>query len=156
TFNLYNNPTGTGPALFTDTETLVGGTATSLTTTVANSGTVYWVATFTDPSGTNPAELSGLADEPVTVVVAPTVSTQQSPTTAVVGFTAISDTPTVSGGLTPYDPNATVTFTLFNNPNGGGAALFADTEILLNRGATSKSFTPTAVGTVYWVATFTD
>src|SRR5262249_24380996 len=48
TFFLYDNPTGTGTPLFTDTETLVNGTATTsgsgYTATVA--GTDYWLATY--------------------------------------------------------------------------------------------------------------
>jgi hypothetical protein len=100
TFNLYNNPNGIGTPLFTDTETLVGGAATSASFTPTAVGTVYWVATFHGDSH-NPAASSGLAAEPVTVVAPPVVTTQQSPTTAVANFTAIHDTATVSGGITP-------------------------------------------------------
>jgi hypothetical protein len=71
TFNLYANASGSGPALFTDTETLVGGQATSASYTPTAVGTVYWVATFNGDS-LNPPEHSGSAAEPVTVVAAPT------------------------------------------------------------------------------------
>jgi choice-of-anchor A domain-containing protein/uncharacterized repeat protein (TIGR01451 family) len=86
-------------------------------------------------------------------ITAPTVSTQQSATAALVG-TSISDTAMVTGGVTPYDLKATVTFNLFNNPNGTGPALFTDIETLVNGTATSKRFTPTTPGSDYWVATF--
>jgi hypothetical protein len=66
TFNLYNNPNGTGPALFTDTETLVGGKATSKSTTTTATGTDYWVATYNGDSNNN-AVTSGASDEPVTI-----------------------------------------------------------------------------------------
>ena len=46
TFSLYDNPNGTGTPLFTDTETLSGGTATSAVFTTTAAGTDYWVATY--------------------------------------------------------------------------------------------------------------
>jgi len=45
TFNLYNNSSGTGTPLFTDTESLVNSTATSAAYTPTVAGTDYWVAT---------------------------------------------------------------------------------------------------------------
>ena len=66
TFNLYNNSTGTGTPLFTDTETLVSGVATSAGYTATATGTDYWVATYNGNSN-NAAVSSGTASEPVTV-----------------------------------------------------------------------------------------
>ena len=66
TFNLYNNPNGTGPALFTDTETLVNGTAISGGYTAMGTGTDYWVATYNGDPNNNPVT-SGTALEPVTI-----------------------------------------------------------------------------------------
>ena len=65
TFNLYNNSTGTGTPLFTDTETLVGGVATSTGYTATATGTDYWVATYNGDSNNSPVT-SGTAAEPVT------------------------------------------------------------------------------------------
>jgi hypothetical protein len=70
TFNLYNNPTGSGTPLFTNTQTLVNGTATSASFTPTALGTYYWVVTFNGDTN-NPIESSGLAAEPVTVLAAP-------------------------------------------------------------------------------------
>jgi hypothetical protein len=55
-FRLYNNATATGPALFTDTETLSGGVATSkpYPTTAASIGTDHWVAVYGGDSENNP------------------------------------------------------------------------------------------------------
>jgi hypothetical protein len=66
TFNLYSNPDGTGTVLFTDTETLVGGVATSTGYTATATGTDYWVVTYNgDPN--NNSVTSGTALEPVTI-----------------------------------------------------------------------------------------
>jgi hypothetical protein len=71
TFNLYSNSTGTGPALFTDTETLSGGVATSKGYTATTTGTDYWVATYNGNTNNNSVS-SGLSSEPVTITKAPT------------------------------------------------------------------------------------
>jgi hypothetical protein len=68
TFNLYSNPSGAGAPLFTDTETLVNGTATSMAYTPTASGTDYWVATY-NGDGSNAAVSSGAASAPVAITV---------------------------------------------------------------------------------------
>jgi uncharacterized repeat protein (TIGR01451 family) len=150
TFNLYNNPSSTGTPLFTDTELLSGGMATSKGHTTTAAGTVYWVATY-DGDSNNSSVSSGTASEPVTITLAvPTINTSQQPPTATVG-TSIADKATVSGG---FNPSGTVTFKLYNNPSGTGAPLFTDTDPLSGGMASSKGYTTTAAGTVYWVATY--
>ena len=150
TFNLYNNPSGTGTPAFTDTETLSGGTATSASFTTTGTGTGYWVATYNGNSNNN-SVTSVTSAEPVTVTKAtPSISTTQQPASVTVGGT-IADQVTVSGG---YNPSGTVTFDLYNNPNGTGTPAFTDTETLVGGTATSASFTTTGTGTGYWVATY--
>ena len=150
TFTLYNNPNGSGTPLFSDTETLSGGMATSKGYTATATGTDYWVATYNGDSN-NASVTSGTASEPVTVTsVGPTINTSQQPASASVGM-SIADKATVSGG---DNPTGTVTFTLYNNPNGSGTPLFSDTETLSGGMATSKGYTATATGTDYWVATY--
>jgi hypothetical protein len=150
TFNLYSNPSGTGTPLFTDTEALVSGTATSKGFTVTASGTDYWVATYNGDSS-NTAIASGAASEPVTIGAAnPMLTTSQLPASATVG-TVIGDQATVSGG---FNPTGTVTFNLYSNPSGTGTPLFTDTEALVSGTATSRGYTATASGTDYWVATY--
>jgi hypothetical protein len=150
TFQLFNNPTGTGTPLFTDTESLVGGIATSASFVAATAGTDYWVATYNGDSN-NSSVISGKADEPVTIRTAgPSINTTQLPTSAIVG-SLIADKATVVGG---NNPTGTVTFKLYNNPNGTGTPLITDTEPLTGGVAISTGYTATAVGTDYWVATY--
>ena len=156
TFNLYDNAGGTGTPLFTDTEPLAGGTAPGSGTatakgyTAAATGTDYWVATYNGDSNYTTVT-SGVAAEPVTITAAsPAISTQQQPASATVG-TSIADQATVSGG---DSPTGTVTFNLYNNPNGTGTPLFTDTEPLTGGTATTKGYTAAATGTDYWVATY--
>jgi hypothetical protein len=152
TFNLYNNATGTGPALFTDAnETLSGGVASSKPYTTTATGTDYWVATY-NGDGNNGSVTSGVAAEPVTVGKAtPAISTTTVPVGSIVVGNTTSDTATVSGG---YSPTGTVTFNLYNNATATGPALFTDTEPLAGGAANSASYTATAAGTDYWVATY--
>src|SRR5947209_4488844 len=111
TFNLYNNSNGTGTPLFTDTEALVSGMATSAGYTATATGTDYWVATYNGDSP-NSAVTSGTALEPVILTPAsPAINTSQQPPTAVVG-SSIADKATVTGG---FNPTGTVTFNLYNN-----------------------------------------
>ena len=152
TFNLYNNPNGEGTPLFTDAnEPLSGGAATSTSYTTNATGSDYWVATY-NGDGNNVSVSSGVAAELVTVGPAtPAISTTVSTSSIVVGG-AISDSATVSGG---YSPSGTVTFNLYNNANGTGTPLFTDANQPISGGvATSTSFTTTATGTDYWVATY--
>ena len=152
TFNLYNNPNGTGTPLFTDAnEPLSGGMATSKSYTTSATGADYWVATY-NGNGNNVSVTAGVAAEPVTVSAAtPTISTKVSAASVVVGNT-ISDTTTVSGG---YNPSGTVTFNLYSNSTGTGTPLFTDTNVsLVSATATSTGYTTTATGTDYWVATY--
>ena len=88
----------------------------------------------------------------VTVGRTPAISTTESTNSIVVGG-AISDTATVSGG---YSPTGTVTFNLYTNPDREGTPLFTDANEPLSGGvASSASYTTTATGSDYWVATST-
>jgi uncharacterized repeat protein (TIGR01451 family) len=156
TFNLYDNNTGTGPALFTDTETLVGGSATSASFTTTSAGTVYWVATYNGDGNNNPVS-SGVADEPVSVtLVTPTITTTPSPSTVTLGTTPVTltDTADLENG---FNPRGMITFTLV--APGGGTV---DTEMVPVNGngiyTTPTGFTvPTTgavIGTYQWNATY--
>jgi hypothetical protein len=80
----------------------------------------------------------------------PTINTTQQPASATAG-SSIADKAMVSGGS---NPTGTVTFNLYNNPNGTGTPLFTDTETLSGGTATSAGYTTTGAGTVYWIATY--
>jgi hypothetical protein len=149
TFNLYNNPNGTGTPLFTDTVPLVGGLSTSDPYVATAPGTDYWMAIYNGDSNNN-AVSSGTALEPVTVTPPLFISTMQQPATTTVGGT-ISDEVTVTGG---NNPTGTTTFNLYNNPTAAGTPLFTDTVPLVGGSATSDPYMATAAGTDYWVATY--
>jgi uncharacterized repeat protein (TIGR01451 family) len=152
TFTLYNNPNATGTPLVTYANVaLVSGVATSPGYTTTATGTDYWVATYNGDSN-NKSVTSVFSAEPVTVSPAtPSIITSQQPATATVGA-SVADQATVSGG---YNPTGTVTFTLYNNPNGTGTPLVTYANVALVSGvATSPGYTTTAAGTDYWVATY--
>ena len=106
-------------------------------------GTYQWVASYGGDSNNNPIA-STLGSEPKDVSPAtPAISTTVSTGSVVVGG-AISDSATVSGG---YNPTGTVTFNLYDNPNGTGTPLFTDAGEPLSGGvANSTSYTATAHG----------
>jgi hypothetical protein len=149
-FSLYGNPTCAGTPLFTDTENLSSGRATSSSHTATAAGTDYWTASYSGDSKNSPVA-SGCADEPVTITKAsPGITTTQQPASAVAGR-PVADKATVTGGSSP---TGTVTFNLYGNPNCTGTALFTDTETLASGTATSSNYTTAATGTVYWTATY--
>ena len=134
TFNLYNNPNGTGTPLFTDTEPLSGGTShfRRLRPTTAT-GTDYWVATYNGDSKQHRDHQRCRPSKPVTLTPAtPAINTTQQPASAIVPAASIADEATVSGG---FNPTGTVTFNLYSNPNGTGTPLFTVTEPLLHGGS---------------------
>ncbi len=149
TFSLYNNATASGTPLFTSTQTLSSGTATSASYTTVSAGTDYWVATYNGDEN-NDAITSTASAEPVVINTPLAISTTQQPATTTVGNT-IADTATVTGGI---NPTGTVTFALYNNATASGTPLFTDTETLSGGTATSASYTTVSTGTVYWVATY--
>ena len=83
TFNLFNNPNGTGTPLFTDTEPLVSDLATSVGFITTATGTDYWVATYNGDSNNN-AVTSGTALEPV--IVGPVSNVPEPATLALLGL----------------------------------------------------------------------
>ena len=110
TFTLYNNSGCTGPVLFTDTETLSGGTATSAGYTAAATGTDYWTATYNGDANNN-AVTSGCADEPVTITG--TVDITFSPG-EFTGSEFGANFYTYDYGVLSPGPGSTVTFTVKN------------------------------------------
>jgi hypothetical protein len=152
TFALYDNANGTGTPLFIDAdEPLVNGVAMSAGYTTTATGTDYWVATYNGDSNNNAVTSTTYAEPVVITPATPAINTTQQPASAIVG-TSIADQATVSGG---YNPTGTVTFNLYNNPNGTGTPLYTDAnEPLINGVATSAGYTATATGTDYWVATY--
>src|SRR5205807_2158864 len=122
-----------------------------------NTGTDYWVATFNGDSN-NSKEIgrASCRERAYTPTTAQT-TTRQQPASATVGA-SIADNASISG-LVNASSSDTVTFNLYNNPNGTGTPLFTDTEpvTLVGGGSTtdtSTGYTTQNTGTDYWVATF--
>ncbi|HWB13988.1 MAG TPA: SdrD B-like domain-containing protein [Pirellulales bacterium] len=158
TFALYNNPNATGMPLFTDTETLVNGVATSAGYTATATGTDYWVATYHGDSNNNPVSSPATA-EPVNITPAtPNITTTPSPTSVTLGTSTVTlkDSAVLAGG---YSPTGMITFTLVAP---GGATVDTETVTVSGNGTytTPTGYTlPTSVavvGTYQWNATFTD
>ena len=70
TFDLYSNANATGTALFSDTQTLSAGSATSAGYATTATGTDYWVATYNGDSN-NLSVTSPPAAQPVSPTIAP-------------------------------------------------------------------------------------
>ena len=157
TFNLYDNPTASGTPLFTDSEPVSGGTATSASYTTTATGTDYWVATYNyyDSDNNSLFVTSDDASEPVNIDA---INTSQTPASARVGG-SIADKATVTG-LVSASSSDTVTFNLYSSATeqDSSTLLFTDTETVSLSGSTatalSAGYTSTATGTDYWVATF--
>ena len=165
------NPTGTvtfelfppsdadcsGTPIFTSTNPLSGGSATSAPPVVtAAVGTYHWGVIYSGDANNTMVTLVSPAcqDEPVTIDQA-TPSIATSPSAGGPVGTAISDTATVSGG---FNPTGNVTFKLFGpaNPTCTGTPLSTSTNPLSGTppSATSDPFSTAVVGIYHWTATY--
>ena len=129
--------------------------ATSWTPTAT--GTYYWVATYSgDSNYETMTDGCGDPSEQVKVGSAmPGITTSSSPAAATVGVSITAkDTATLTGGDAP---SGTVTFGLYTNSGCTTAVTPAVGGTVTLSGGTassSGSWTPAAVGTYYWQATY--
>jgi hypothetical protein len=145
TFNLYNNSTGSGTPLFTDTENLVSGVATSASFPTTAVGTDYWVATYNGDSNYNTVSTSD-SGEPVTITKASPTLTGSGGGAVTVG-SPISDTAHVSGG---YSPGGSVGFRLFPGGTCSGTQIGSTATVPVSGDGSYPSgsiATPTSPGT---------
>jgi uncharacterized repeat protein (TIGR01451 family) len=157
TFSAYGpsaSPDCSGTAVYTTTVSVSGpGTYGPASFTPATAGTYYWIASYSgDAKNLGSTGTCGDEGENDTVnKVTPQISTDASADVEIGG--SISDTATVSGG---HSPSGTVTFSLYgpDDANCDGAVIFTSTVALSGGSATSGSFTPSAVGTYRWTATY--
>jgi hypothetical protein len=129
------------------------GSYTSTAYTPTAVGTYYWVAHYSGDANNSPAHgLCGDANESSVVNKAQPaiVTTASGPVT--IG-SSISDTATLSAATS--DAGGTITFDIFSDSACATAKLttVASTTAVSGSGNyTSAAYTPTAVGTYYWVA----
>ena len=147
--------TPTSVSLANSAQTVVTGTDGVGDNTATWDPTVTVTVPATAAAGTYTGTLTHSIDPSVTITftvvpATPSITTSQQPAAAAVG-SSIADQATVTGD----NPTGTVTFNLYNNPNGTGTPLFTDTEKLSGGvGDVSAGYTATATGTDYWVATY--
>jgi hypothetical protein len=152
-FNLYgpNDTTCAGTAIYTQTVTLSGGSATTSPgfTTVA-AGTYEWTAHYSGDGANLPADSLCGAEEVIIAKSSPTL-----PTTPSAGGpigTVLNDTATVTGGSSP---TGSIDFKLYgpNDDTCAGTVIYSQTVTLSGGSATtSPGFTTVAAGTYQWTA----
>jgi outer membrane protein assembly factor BamB len=153
TFRLFSNDT-CATQVFTSTNNLAAGTATSAPFTPVAPGTYYWTAAYSGDANNNAATSPcNAVNESVMIFAATTTLVTQASAGGPVG-TQVTDTATLSGGT---NPTGTIEFWIWapSDTTCGGPFLFTDTVAVSGNGAyTSHPFTPTAPGTYRWSAQY--
>jgi hypothetical protein len=139
------------------TGNISSGTASYSTSwTPSAPGTFYWLATYAGDAN-NIGFTTGCADanEQVTIVKAsPSIATQASPASGTVGQTlTVGDSATLSGGS---NPSGSVSFTLYSSAacTTAVSGVSGIGNISSGTASYSTSWTPSAPGTFYWLATY--
>jgi LPXTG-site transpeptidase (sortase) family protein len=154
TFSYFTNGTCTAPAAGTSsTFTLSGGTVdgTTFTQTPAIVGSYSFQATYSGDanylSGTSLCELLTVGK------ASPSITTTASPASGTVG---VAVTPGDNAVMTGYNPTGSVTLTLYSDGSCTTSVMSGSGTI--RGGAASwallSPWTPTAVGTYYWKASY--
>jgi hypothetical protein len=161
TFRLYSDASCAN-LVYTDTEPLSGGQAIAGGFRAASTGTYYWVDTYSGDShypaaGPFPgapgtaACSSDPTEQSVVSPVKPAITTQVTPTTAVVGD-EIKDTATLTGGS---HPTGTITWTLYSD---SACSNLVDTVTVPVNGdgtyTASPGFTTSSAGLYFWRASY--
>jgi subtilisin-like proprotein convertase family protein len=143
TFKLFSD-SGCSSQVFTSTNAISSGTATSDSFEPTSPGLYYWTADYNGDSDDDPAS-STCGDETVNVSKAkPTLTTQASASVPVGGN--ITDTAFVSGGV---DPSGDVRFQLYDD-NTCTNLLATSVKPLAGGQATSDTYATTHPGPYYW------
>ncbi|MCW3036826.1 MAG: hypothetical protein JWM17_2138, partial [Actinobacteria bacterium] len=153
TFELFApvDSTCSGQPISTTSGTITGGTASSGNVTVGAAGTYNWVASYAGDANNN-AATSSCGTEPVVVTKAsPSIST--TPSGSVPAGGNVSDSATISGGVSPA---GTVTFDLFApaDPTCAGQPISITSGTISGGTASSGNVPVGAAGTYNWVATY--
>ncbi len=148
-----NDATCTGAVAYTKTVTVNGnGAYGSGTFTTAAAGSYRWTIEYSgDPNNGTATSPCNAANETSTVGKAsPAIST--TATSAGIG-SAIKDSATISGGVTP---TGNLTFKAFGPSDAtcAGAVAYTKTVSVAGNGGESGGFVPIAVGTYRWTAEY--
>ncbi|HSC04380.1 MAG TPA: hypothetical protein VLC49_13705 [Solirubrobacteraceae bacterium] len=158
TFRLYGprNRRCRGTPIHTSTAPVNGsGTYLSEPFTLTRAGTYRWVATYSGDDNNHPAGPTACGDPDETIVIArarPTLTTQTSGATDFPN--PISDSAALDGGA---DPTGMITFRVYGPNNAdcsGRPAHVFRVRVNGNGVYHSGDFTPPAVGTYRWVASY--
>ena len=153
TFELYDNNTCTGPPIFSTTVAVAGNGDYNAEFTPTAIGTYYWLASYSgDGSYSGSSHDCAVEGEIDTVIKATPSITTEANEVVVVGQD-ISDSATLSGGVTP---TGTITFALYDNNSCSGDAIFTqDVNVDSGNGTYGPvSYTTSATGMYYWLATY--
>ena len=148
-----NDTNCTNPSVFTTTKAVNGnGSYTSAAFNPTLVGTYRWVASYGGDANNN-AVSGACNDANESVVVSPaTPGIATSAAESVVIGNAIHDTAVLSGAV---GATGTITFNLYATADCGGQALFTDTRTVNGNGSYGPvTFTPDAVGTYHWIASY--
>lgn len=157
TFHVYgpNDPTCSGPAVFSDTKSVSGrGQYVSAGYTPPTVGTYRWIADYSGDANNVP--VPGTCNAPgESVIVAkmhPALTTTASPNVTLGG--KVHDTAHLTGG---HAPGGQITFRLYGpgDPTCSKAPAFTTTKPVSGNGNyASAAFTPTKLGTYRWTARY--
>lgn len=158
TFTLFSDAACSVPvAGISGSGTISGGSASwSTSWTPAAAGTYYWQAQYPgDANNDGYTTTCGAANEQIVIGKAsPTITTSASPATGTAGTTlTVGDTATLSGGSSP---TGSVIFTLYSDAacSTTVSGMSGSGTISSGSASWSKSWTPTAAGTYYWLASY--
>jgi hypothetical protein len=155
-FTLYSDNQCTVAAGVSGSGTIGSGSATFSTSwTPTAAGTYYWIASYAGDANNNGFTTKcGDANEQIVIGKAsPSITTLASPTTGTVGVAlTVGDAATLSNG---YNPSGSVVFTLYSdNKCTVAAGVSGSGTISGGKASFSTSWTPTAAGTYYWIASY--
>jgi len=158
TFTLYSDNTCAIPVAGMSGSGVISGASASYssTWTPTAAGTYYWKASYAGDANNNPytTGCGGLNEEIVIGKASPTITTNASGVTGVVGTEGtFGDSATLSGA---YSPTGSVTFALFSDNTCATpvTGMSGDGAISGDSASFSSTWTPPAPGTYYWTASY--
>jgi hypothetical protein len=116
-------------------------------------GTYYWTASYSGDGGNAPATTAcnDANESSVVTKKQPAISTSATPSVTI--GEAISDTATLSNATS--DATGVITFTLYSDASCSTlVTTLTNSNVAGNGDYNSGNFTPTAVGTYYWIASY--